>query len=459
MIESNLENKNVPARVFPFLNKLWFKTALLTGDMNRISNSAQAVVEELCEVNAVDNYQDILELARIANKIREKYPQQSEELLRPLIAQMVKHVGSDIKHNLEKFMRTIESNKWFWYGRMLVEEACNQALIEEDVENTLITKLKVASLAKEKLPTNHIESSTTVKEYMAQLSAYPPTGTLTMDDIREIMKEGLEKSCKDANIERKDELVEDTVDLIRMIAGEGPFRGNKDKLINSIRRFSRHYLVVFKYQEPIDTALATFLALSFCDNSTEEDHDVLFSQIDKLCTEFQSLTNSMLAERELQKVVTPIDVERLFTKYKKKFRIYIDDPLWPSFKFPLTDNEQARLRNKLKQRFDRLEPVLDDASLKAKYGGISDELRDTTKYETASAILQLLPQAAFLRNPPYPGISCRHKGTYGFAAVIKGPFYIEGERPREKFKAMKYFHMGHRLEDIVKRERELSGFK
>jgi hypothetical protein len=32
------------------------------------------------------------------------------------------------------------------------------------------------------------------------------------------MKEGLEKSCKDANIERKDELVEDTVDLIRMIA-------------------------------------------------------------------------------------------------------------------------------------------------------------------------------------------------------------------------------------------------
>jgi hypothetical protein len=40
--------------------------------------------------------------------------------------------------------------------------------------------------------------------------------------------------------------------------------------------------------------------------------------------------------------------------------------------------------------------------------------------------------------------------------VIKGPLYIEGERPKEKFKAMKYFHLGHRLEEIVKRERELA---
>jgi hypothetical protein len=33
---------------------------------------------------------------------------------------------------------------------------------------------------------------------------------------------------------------------------------------------------------------------------------------------------------------------------------------------------------------------------------------------------------------------------------------MESERPKEKFKAMKYFHLGHRLEDIVKRERELA---
>ncbi len=53
-----------------------------------------------------------------------------------------------------------------------------------------------------------------------------------------------------------------------------------------------------------------------------------------------------------------------------------------------------------------------------------------------------------------------HPGGAGFTliellAVIKGPLYRDGERPKEKFKAMKYFHMGHRLEEVVKREREL----
>jgi hypothetical protein len=39
--------------------------------------------------------------------------------------------------------------------------------------------------------------------------------------------------------------------------------------------------------------------------------------------------------------------------------------------------------------------------------------------------------------------------------VIRGPLYIEGDRPREKFKAMGYFHLGHRLEQVVIQEREL----
>ena len=39
--------------------------------------------------------------------------------------------------------------------------------------------------------------------------------------------------------------------------------------------------------------------------------------------------------------------------------------------------------------------------------------------------------------------------------MIKGPLYQEGDRPKEKFRAMKYFHLGHRLESIVEHEREL----
>jgi hypothetical protein len=300
-----------------------------------------------------------------------------------------------------------------------------------------------------------------VRQYLAQLDANPPKGTLTLDDLRDILQKGLAKPFADANMgQTQEEIIENVVRSIRLIVGEGPFRGDGAKLIESVNKFSRLYLVVFRHQEPIDTVLATFLALSFCDTSTEQDHDKLFSQICTLCAEFQSLTNRMLVERGLGDLVTSGDVERLFVRCKERFRQYIDDPLWPPFKFPLTENEQTRLRNGLKLRFDQLNSTFDEMAIKVKYGGVIDKLKTQTRYEIAGAIQQLLPQAAFLRNPPYPGVSCRFRGAgYGFTAVIRGPLYREGDRPREKFKAMKYFHLGHRLEQVVIQERELERHK
>jgi hypothetical protein len=163
--------------------------------------------------------------------------------------------------------------------------------------------------------------------------------------------------------------------------------------------------------------------------------------------EFQTLINNMLVEQKLSELVASNEVERVFGIYQGIFRRYIDDPLWPAFKFPLTDNEETGLGNKLKLRLSQLATLFEEVSLKIKYGGISHELEEKTLYEISRAAQQLLPEAAFLRNPPYPRISCQYRGKFGFTAAIKGPLYIGDERPREKFKAMKYFQLGHRLEE------------
>jgi hypothetical protein len=458
-IEYFMENNNVPARLYPFLDRLLLKTALLTGDTYRISLSAQVFAKRLCEDDLNSDYQCLLELARIAEEISKRYPQQAEELLRPLVEQMVKRSGQNITRCLGRLMKTIENNKWFWYGKLVVEELRIQSLLEVDVTNALSARLETARLSREVLPYDRLESSPSVKQYLTQIDSYPPKGKVTMDDIRQILEKGLEKSYADANLKLKHNLIDDVISMIRMLDGEGPFRGDKAKLTESIEQFSRRYLVVFKHKEPIDTVLATFLALSFCDISTKEDHDLLFSQISEISAEFQALTYSMLSKRGLNKLIKHDDVEQIFDRYKKIFRNYIDDPLWPAFKFPLTINEQTRLRNTLKLRIMQLDPLFEEISLMVKHGDTHYMLKSKTRYEIASAILQLLPQTAFLRKPAYPGVSCQHKGGYGFAAVIRGPLYVEGKRPREKFKAMKYFHMGHRLEDVVMRERELAGFK
>jgi len=455
-IESYIDKNEIPSRIDLSFNQLLFKTALLTGDKQSFSRSAHAVVAALCRDSSTNDYQNLFELARIDDQIREQYPEQADEIVCPLVGLMIKHIGQDTASSIERLMSTIENNRWFSYGRLLVDEARIQGLMENDIADAFAAKLQVSHLARTRKPFDPCEACTSVMQYMSQIDADPPKGNLNIDDVREILEKGLAKPFADANLDSKNEVIENIVKSIRIIVGEGPFKGDKDRLIESIERFSGLYLVVFRYQEPIDTVLATFLALSFCDISTEEDHDVLFSQIQNICSEFETQTNKMLTERGLGELVEPNDVARLFTRYKQRFRNYIDDPLWPAFKFPLTTNEQTRLRNKLKLSFEQLEQLLEEMSLKVKYGGVSPELKQKTMYEIASAILQLLPQAAFLRRPPYPGVSCRYRGRYGFAAVIKGPLYIEGERPKEKFKAMKYFHLGHRLEDIVKREMELA---
>jgi len=453
-VESYLDNSKAPAYVCRALDRLRFKTALMTDDTRCVSRSAQAAVTGLCQDDSVGRYEGLLELARIGGEIEKRYPQQAEELLRPLVGQMVKHAGRDAVGSLDKLMPAIDANKWFTYGRLLLEKVRSQGLAEEDMVETLAARLEASRLARRRDPPDPCESTPTVKQYLAQFDANPPRGTIDMNDVRHILHEGLATHYTDANAEAKRKVVEDVIRSIRLIVGEGPFPGDQAQLIKSIERFSGLYLVVDKTPEPIDTVLATFLALSFCDISTPEDHDALSLQFHKLCAGLQSQVNTMLSERGLGSLVTPEDVEGVFRLYERIFRRYIDDPLWPAFKFPLTANEEARLANKLKLRFVELKALFDEMSLKVKYGGTSAELKKKTIYEISRAAQQLLPETAFLRSPPYPGVSCQYRAGYGFTAGISSPLYEDGNRAKEKFNAMKYFHLGHRLEEAVKHERE-----
>jgi len=277
-IEIYLAKNKVPDRIDLAFNQLLFKTALLTGDIDRVSRSAQAIVAAMCRDTSVNSYQGFLELARIDAQIRERYPHKADDLVSPLIGLMVRRAGTDAPGNLKKLMPTINGNKWFAYGKLLAEEIRVQGLGGEDETDSTIAGLEESRLAAELPPHDPCqETNASVRRYLAQLDADPPKGELTMDNVRDILQKGLAKPFADANMELKPELIEDTIRSIRLIVGEGPFHGDRDKLIGSVNKFSGLYLVVFRYQEPIDTVLATFLALSFCDISTQEDHDVLFS--------------------------------------------------------------------------------------------------------------------------------------------------------------------------------------
>lgn len=455
-LELYLDDNEVPPQARRALDRLCFKTALMTDDVGRVRRSTQRAVAGLCAGDSTRKYQGLLELGSMAGQIDKQYGPSAEEWLRPLVGQIVIHAGRDIVDYLDGLMRAIDRNNWFTYGRLLLQEIRQRELIKEDDVNVIAARLEASRQARNREPPSPCESFPSVKEYLAHLDAEPPRGTVDMDDLRQILQEGLAKHCTDSQSGAKRGIVENVVHSIRLIVGEGPFHANKAELTLSVERFSQLYLTVNKIKEPLDTVLATFLALSFCDNSTAEDHALLFSQFHKCCVGLQSQVDTMLRERGLGELVTPEDVERVFARYEETLRRCVDDPLWAPFKFPLTDNEEARLANKLKLRLAQLEPFLDRISVYFKYGGGVPQLRDRVIHEISRAAQQLLPEAASLRNPPYPGVSCQYRAGCGFTVVIEGPLYQGGNHPREKFKAMKYFHLGHRLEEIVKHEAELA---
>lgn len=104
----------------------------------------------------------------------------------------------------------------------------------------------------------------------------------------------------------------------------------------------------------------------------------------------------------------------------------------------------------------QLEPVLDEISIKVRYGGASRDLKNRAILEISRVAQQLLPRAASLRIPPYRGISCRYRGQgHGFAIRIQDPLYEDTRLARERFRAMRYFHLGECLPGTIQQDLNL----
>jgi hypothetical protein len=450
-LNSYLDHNSVPAEVARALERLGFQATLVTADSNCVWHSAQAVVTGLCADEAAPKRQCVMDLGDMSGRIQKQCAERMEERLRPLVTQVVGHGAQEASTGLDGLMGHITSNGWFTYGELLLTQMRRADLIQQRDADSWMAKLQASRLARGRAAPDPCDATPSVQRYLSQLDADPPKGALDMNGIRRILDEGLAKRYAQDQSEAKGTVVENAIRSLRLIAGEGPFCGDPEKLIPALDRLSRNCLQVNNATGSLDTVLATFLALSFCDTSTPEDRERLFCQLQSRSRALQSQVNAMLAARGLAALVTAEDVERRSQAYERRFQQYMDDPLWAPFKFPWTPDEEVRLDATLRLRLIQLESVFEEMSLKVKYGGACEELKDNTVRAISMAAQELLPEAAFLRAPPYPGVGCQYLGGYGFAVVIRSRLYQEGYRPRERFQAMKYFHLGHRLQGVVER--------
>lgn len=455
-IESWLDTCQAPSHVRRAMEYLRVETAFVARDLGRIDQALRAMATGLCQDETVPHHHALPEMAEVSGKMQSEYPQQFRAIWEPLLQEMVAHMGADVVDCIDRLIPSIQANRRFRYGEILFETIRRQPWAQSPAVERLVARYEATRLAVRTEPFDLSTACAGVKQYLAQSEIGPLRGTLSMQDVRIMLEQGLTLPEQDGDTDEKAAIVNEVLELLHRIVGDGPFCGDPPKLTDSVRRFSQTYFVVCKNTEPIQPALATFLALSFCDTSTPEDHQVLRGQYHSLAADLQSQVNALLARYELTALVGPNDVAKTFAEQEAIFHSYVDDPLWPTFRFPWTSNERTRLAAKLKLRLEQIEPLLDEMSDKVKYGGVDGRLKHRTVQEIAWVFQHLMVEGAFQRRPAYPGISTQHRGRHGFTAVIPGPFYEEGNRARERFKAMKYFHLGHRLEEVVRAERDLA---
>ncbi|MCL5279530.1 MAG: hypothetical protein M1376_06455, partial [Planctomycetes bacterium] len=267
-LDSYLDQNNVPAEVGRALDRLRFQAALMTADSNCVWQSAQAVVTGLCTDDTVPKERSLTELGSMSARIQERYPERMEEQLRPLVAEVVRHGGQDAAAGVERLMVDIMNNAWFTYGELLVSEMRRAGLMDQRDADSCSAKLHASRLARGGIGPDPCDATPTVQRYLAQLDADPPRGTLDMNDIRRILNEGLAQRYTADQSEAKREVVENTIRSIRLIAGEGPFCADPEKLIPALDRLSANCLPVNNGAGSFESLLATFLGLSFCDTST-----------------------------------------------------------------------------------------------------------------------------------------------------------------------------------------------
>ena len=445
-IESYLASHEMADRVRRGMEYLWVEAALAAKDLDRVNHALEAMTTGLCQDDGTNCDHAFLELARLADEVAETYPEQFQRLVGPNVQRLVEDAGPYATESFDRVIVSIASNKWYAYGDLIVEAMRREPLPDATTVEAVATKYEATHLAAQKAPFDLSQSSTTVQRYLAQFEIGPPKGDLGMNDIRLILEAGLVLPEEEDSAKKKAQIAEDTLTLVRWIAGQGPFRSDRARLRDAIEQFSRTYHCVSRNAEPIQPALATFLALAFYDTSTCKDHEELCAQVGRIATELETRLNDRLAAWKLSDLVTPDDVKGVITKYcQEEFRRFVDDPLCPTFKFPLTTNEQVRLTNKLKPDFDRLEPFLEEMSLKVKYGGLSPRLKDKSVQRISRAVQSLLSATAFMRRPSYVGLTYQYRGRYGFTCIVPEAAYRDEHQARQEFKAMRYFHLGHRL--------------
>lgn len=351
----------MPTEVRLAARRLQIEVATFSDDIVTVSRAAGEYVGELaCYEATVSDL--IAELGRIVAEVNRYHGTGPEAIafVDPLVDKICQQSVFENPYFVQETVGDLCANKAFRIARRLVGAVQKHRCIDEAIvaELSEVIDLSSAALSRERLDPNRFTAS--ALQLIAQMDAAPPKGVLTWEAVRVALDNGMIHRFADAP-EKKGQFIKDTLDLVSLAAGEGPFRGDVVALTDSVARLDETYPADKVTPQEIRDTLAALLVVSFYDTSTADDRDRLVAQLHDI---FESTWAELLKCLKELGLENELDegASQAIEKHMEEVKSYVSDPLWPMYKYPLSDNEIARITSSALLGLKPVERVLRDAA-------------------------------------------------------------------------------------------------
>lgn len=325
---------------------LRYRIALLTENPVTITRTARDYFEIIRRTEQPIR-DTIIDVGRIAMDAR---PVLTDTQINSLIAPMLEVLASSpICRNpcfIEELAKILKLRRWFWLGNRFAKSIRSRGLGSKALDE-LTVELEQRLLAQHVADPLPNELTGTVATFLQHAGAKPaPTGTMTPKHLRKLLHKALSQHRADQPAAVTHEQISQVLDTVQALSGNGPWQGDPRTLESAIERFN-DCLEPHLSASHQRVTLAVFIALSFYDTSSTKDHLMLIKQFEAL---FHGIKNALTNRIH---AATGYDLPLLDTtnepleQFLHECWIYVDDPLWPMFKFPLSRNEYTRLQNQM----------------------------------------------------------------------------------------------------------------
>ncbi len=435
----------LPDEVDLALHKLCFKASLETASGATMSSAARAYFDTYVRLAREPVNKIIVELGRITEGLRKKWSNDETRdfvlpLLRPLIDPKVFGDRGFVK---EAIFEEIQLRNWSWYGRLVLENIREVASLDVQFLADLAKIVESTNLTTGSMDAQPSELTPSMKCFLQYLHQPPPAGQMTYDELVGLIEEAVSEASRQDGPDNRHEFCRTVAGHIRLLAGIGPFVADAQKLRHSISVCNERYASSRVTPQEKAVALAVFIALSFYDTSTSQDHDVLWRQLIEVSNTLYAQVEKTLHTCGYTEKTGGAQICRIWNDSIARLRNLVDDPLWPMFKFPLSVDERAELVKRLNADMYNVERAARVFAACVEKG--KDTSAAARSIETWIRYLaQRVPAAVIILR--LPGVQATvAKGPEGLPLIVLRPRRHDNpEQASRVMKELKHFYLGHR---------------